>query len=401
VYFFGEYAFGLMFVDGCRFLATNLNMTRRYYSLLIPAAIIATVLPFLSSDFNNLFMVQAAIMAALFAASFIVLLPAIKREKSSPGLRVMAAALILLSLDFLHDVPVFGARNGLWGVTVPAAYLQYTSIFDLILEIILGFGTMMVLLEGVRHEVEAANRQLTDTHDKLELMASMDPLTEALNRHAFHSLLSRDRASDESASDGCVAVIDIDNLKPINDRFGHSVGDKAIRAVARAIRSLIRADDMVFRWGGDEFLVLMFKLREDEASRRLSSLNDILQDNGEQWTGSLATISVSAGVSGFNSLKELAAAIDHADQAMYESRQRFRQESHGQRECSQLRGRVFDQHELHIEPIFLAEVDSNEIHDIIKSVNKFTIYLEADASALKSRIIHIHDAEIAFIFSEC
>ena len=325
IYFFGEYAFGLMFIGGCRFLATSVTMTRRCYSLLIPAAIVAGVLPFLSSDFNNLFMVQATIMAALFAASFIVLFPAIKREKSSPGLRVMAAALILLSLDFLHDVPVFGARNGLWGLTVPAAYLHYTSIFDLILEIILGFGTMMVLLEGVRREVEAANRRLTKTHDKLELMASMDPLTEALNRHAFHSLLSRDQASDGSGTDGCVGVIDIDNLKPINDRFGHGVGDKAIRAVARAIRSLIRADDMVFRWGGDEFLVLMFKLREEEASRRMSSLNEILQQNSEQWTGSPATISVSAGVCGFDSLKDLADAIERADQAMYDSRQRLRQ----------------------------------------------------------------------------
>lgn len=325
LYFFGEYAFGLMFVGGCRFLANKVSMSRRSYSMLIPAAIIAAGLPFLSSDFNDLFMVQATIMAALFAASFIVLFPAIKRERSSLGLRVMAAALILLALDFLHDVPVFGARNGLWGVTVPAAYLQYTSIFDLILEILLGFGTMMVLLEGVRREFEAANLKLTQTHHKLELLASMDPLTEALNRHAFHSLLSRDQGGNESSSDGCVAVIDIDNLKPINDRFGHGVGDKAIRAVARAIRSLIRADDMVFRWGGDEFLVLMFRLRDEEASRRMSSLNDILQENGELWTGSRATIRVSAGVSGFNSLKELAEAIDHADQAMYDSRQRCRQ----------------------------------------------------------------------------
>ena len=325
LYFFGEYAFGLMFVGGCRFLANNVSMTRWSYSMLIPAAIIAAGLPFLSNDFNDLFMVQATIMAALFAASFIVLFPAIKQEKSSLGLRVMAAALILLALDFLHDVPVFGARNGLWGVTVPAAYLQYTSIFDLILEILLGFGTMMVLLEGVRREFEAANLKLTQTHQKLELLASMDPLTEALNRHAFHSLLSRDQTGNESGTDGCVAVIDIDNLKPINDRFGHGVGDKAIRAVARAIRSLIRADDMVFRWGGDEFLVLMFRLHDDEASRRMSSLNDILQENGEQWTGSRATIRVSAGVSGFNSLKELAEAIDHADQAMYYGRQRCRQ----------------------------------------------------------------------------
>ncbi len=196
---------------------------------------------------------------------------------------------------------------------MPAGYLQYTSIFDLILEILLGFGTIMVLLEGVRTEVEATNRQLTSARDKLELMARMDPLTEALNRHAFHSLLSRDAVGGATAVDGCVAVIDIDNLKPINDTLGHSMGDKAIRA-----------DDMLFRWGGDEFMVLMFKLEEAEASRRMRSLNEILAANGERWTSSQVRITVSSGVCGFESLRDLGEAIEKADQAMYSSRQRFR-----------------------------------------------------------------------------
>ena len=60
-------------------------------------------------------------------------------------------------------------------------------------------------------------------------------------------------------------------------------------------------------------------------SRRMSSLNDVLHQNGEQWTGSRATISVSAGVCGFDSLKDLGDAIERADQAMYDSRQRLRQ----------------------------------------------------------------------------
>lgn len=323
IYFFGEYAFGLMFFLGCRYFASSVTIERRYYLLLIPAALLAVALPQFSADFNDLFMVQTTIMAGLFAASFLALRPLLRRE-TSPGLRIMAAALILLTIDFLHYLPVFGARKGLWGITVPAAYLQYTSIFDLILEILLGFGTIMVLLEGVRSEVEATNRQLTSARDKLELMARMDPLTEALNRHAFHSLLSHDADGSESEVDGCVAVIDIDNLKPINDTLGHSVGDKAIRAVARAVRSLIRADDMLFRWGGDEFLVLMFKLHEDEASRRMKSLNDILEENGERWTSAPVKITVSAGVCGFESLKKLGQAIESADQAMYTSRQQTR-----------------------------------------------------------------------------
>ena len=321
LYFFGEYAFGLMFICGCRYHATGVRPTRRGALMLIPAALLAVVLPYLSADFNDLFTLQAAIMAVLFATSFIVLRPALRRPEASHGLRVMAAALVLLTLDFLHYVPVFGARKGLWGITVPASYLQYTSIFDLILEILLGFGAMMVLLEGVRREVEAVNDRLMQAHGKLELLAQMDPLTEALNRHAFHSLLTRGESEPESSVSGCVAVIDVDNLKPINDSFGHHVGDRAIRAVARAVRSLIRADDMLFRWGGDEFLVLMVKLPEAEAVRRMRSLNEILERNSEQWTSTPVKITVSFGVCGFESMKELGAAIEQADKAMYGSKQ--------------------------------------------------------------------------------
>jgi diguanylate cyclase (GGDEF)-like protein len=323
-YFLGEYAFGFFFIAGCRHLAKGAQLTKRSYQILVPAAIGALALPYASADFNDLFIAHATILAALFAAAFLSLRPAFKRDLESPGLRIMSIALILLTIDFLHYVPVFAARKGLWGLTVPTAYLQYTSIFDLVLEIVLGFGTVMVLLEGVRSEVEAANRQLTATRDKLELMASMDPLTEALNRHAFHSLLRRQENGVESVVDGSVAVIDIDNLKPINDQFGHSVGDKAIRAVARAVRSLIRADDMLFRWGGDEFLVLMFKLPEQEAARRMKSLNEILEQNSQQWTSTSVKITVSSGVAGFNSLNDLAEAIERADQEMYSTRQRLR-----------------------------------------------------------------------------
>lgn len=123
---------------------------------------------------------------------------------------------------------------------------------------------------------------------------------------------------------GSVAVLDIDNLKPINDTMGHTAGDKAIRAVARATRSLVRADDMLFRWGGDEFLVLMFKLPQPEASRRMEKLNKILEENCERWIGMPLTVTVSCGVAGFKSLTDLGQAIEQADKAMYAQRNRVR-----------------------------------------------------------------------------
>lgn len=323
-YFFGEYLFGLLFIAGCRNQVTGEKLRKRHAYALIPTLAVALVLPYLSRDFNDLFMIHAVVMAGLFSTAFITLRKGFKSDEPTAGIRVMSTALLLLTVGFLHYVPVFGARKGLWGITVPASYLQFASVFELLFEILLGFGTVMVLMESVRREVEHANRKLTEARDQLELLVQMDPLTEALNRHAFHSLLRRPENGQESKTSGSVAVIDIDNLKPINDTFGHTVGDKAIRAVARAMRSLVRADDMLFRWGGDEFLVLMFNLPQSEALRRLEKLNRILEDHCSRWPSVPVTVTVSYGVAGFNSLTDLGSAIEAADKAMYAQRNEMR-----------------------------------------------------------------------------
>jgi diguanylate cyclase (GGDEF)-like protein len=320
IYFFGEYLFALLFIAGCRNHVSGVSLARRHSYFLIPAAALSLLLPYASHDFNDLFMIHAAILSVLFMVSYFTL----RAGQKTPGIQVMSVALFLLVIGFLHYVPVFGARKGLWGFTVPLSYMQYTSVFDLLFEILLGFGTVMVLMEGVRREVEMANKKLLEARDQLELLVQMDPLTEALNRHAFHSLLRRPEAGQDTATSGSVAVLDIDNLKPINDTWGHTAGDKAIRAVARAMRSLVRADDMLFRWGGDEFLVLMFKLPQPEASRRIEKLNKILEENCDRWIGMQVRVTVSFGVAGFTSLRDLGQAIEQADKAMYASRNHVR-----------------------------------------------------------------------------
>lgn len=324
LYFLGEYLFGLMFIAGCRSHASNVRLRRSNLYLLIPFVLLACVLPFLSDDFNNLFIVQAAMMAMLFASAFFALRSARRSERGSLGVRVMSLALALLALDFLHYVPVFGAHDGVWGIVVPEGYLQYTSIIDLILEILLGFGTVMVLMEGVRRKVEDANRELTDARDRLEFIARVDPLTKALNRHAFNSLLSRSQTDAEVDATGCVAVIDINNLKPINDTLGHAVGDATIRAVAHAVRAIIRADDMLFRWGGDEFLLLMFGMPEAEARRRLEALNNTLAEARLPCVNKPVSISVSHGLVAFNAMMELERAIEQADEEMYKLKQVYK-----------------------------------------------------------------------------
>jgi diguanylate cyclase len=321
LYFLGEYVFGFMFVAGCRQHATDAHLTRKQLLWLLPLALIATLLPHALPNFNDQFMVHAFIIACFFSAAFWSLRPARRRDPNSPGMRVMSVALVLLAINFFHYIPVFGLRYDVWGWFMPTEYLKYTSIFDLILEILLGFGTVMVLMEGVRRAVEATNLELTAARDRLETLARVDPLTQAFNRHAFHSLLNHEQVGTSADAAGCVVVIDIDNLKPINDSHGHAAGDEAIRAVARAVRSLIRADDMLFRWGGDEFLLLLFGLAEAEARKRMELLNAPLAETRLQRVAAPVSISVSYGIADFNKLTELQQAIEHADSAMYQRKQ--------------------------------------------------------------------------------
>src|SRR5262249_26257186 len=157
-------------------------------------------------------------------------------------------------------------------------------------------GSVMVVMEDVRHEVERANEELTAARDRLEIQAKMDPLTEAFNRHAFCSLVEKKQDVVKGSVSGCAVVIDMDNLKPINDSLGHSPGESAIRAVASAIRAVIRPYDLLFRWGGDEFLILLFNLTELEVRKRVEGLNTALEGMVFPGVSSPVNIKVSAGV---------------------------------------------------------------------------------------------------------
>jgi diguanylate cyclase (GGDEF)-like protein len=201
------------------------------------------------------------------------------------------------------------------GNPLPLAYSQYTSVFDFILETLLGFGSLIVVMEREHRDLEVANGHLRAAREKLEAMARVDPLTSSLNRHAFYSMVEGARTSGGAA--GCVAVVDLDALKPINDTFGHAAGDAAIRAVARAVRQVVRADDLVFRWGGDEFLVVLFGVTEEEARRRLDALDTMLAAVPVPGSKEPLAVTVSVGVAAFEALAALEKALEAADERMY------------------------------------------------------------------------------------
>jgi diguanylate cyclase (GGDEF)-like protein len=319
-YYLGEYAFGLFLIAGFRNLRTDERLQRSDAWVLPPALLLAALLPRLAESFSIRFIPQAAFMAALFAGAFVQVERLRRSRGSSAGMRLVSVALAVLTLNFLHYPPVLYYAS-ISGVGLPIAYSGYTSIYDLIMEVLLGFGMVTLVMEESRREVEAANRELIAARDRLEAVARVDPLTQSLNRHAFYSLVEEKRDPGGGPPRGCAVVLDIDDLKVINDSYGHASGDTAIRAVASAVRSLIRADDLLFRWGGDEFLTILLNVSEEEATRRLAGLDSLLAQVVVPGSTQPIRVCVSFGVAAFSEERPLEKAIEVADGAMYSSKQ--------------------------------------------------------------------------------
>lgn len=320
-YFLTEYIFGFLLVAGCRSLSANSEMKMRQEVFVLPFVAIAFGLPFLSDDFNLVFNVHSVILSGFFAIAFV----ALSRTKLKTfGWKVMLVALGLLVADFFQYFLVFSIRQY---YAIEFGYLAYNSVIDLTCQILLGFGMVIVLLELVLADARVANEKLKKAHERLEELAHVDPLTTALNRHAFHGYLNR-HGRDGGKVSGCVGFFDVDDLKHVNDRYGHATGDIVIRMVVRAIRETIRAEDLIFRWGGDEFFVIMIGLDAAAAHGRMSKLDSLLSSVPVEGVPHLMSIGVSHAFADFDDVTDLESTIKRADEGMYKQKQLRKRQAH-------------------------------------------------------------------------
>jgi diguanylate cyclase (GGDEF)-like protein len=110
----------------------------------------------------------------------------------------------------------------------------------------------------IRQRVAGRTNALERRIDSLQLQAMRDPLTGLFNRRALEQELPRMIEQMGSAgNDLCLLMIDVDNFKPLNDTLGHAAGDQLLKEISQIIRSTVRDDDMAFRVGGDELVVLL------------------------------------------------------------------------------------------------------------------------------------------------
>lgn len=153
---------------------------------------------------------------------------------------------------------------------------------------------------------------------KASLLAYSDALTGAKNRSTFDESLEREiNLSQRHGQEFSVMVIDIDHFKQVNDNYGHSAGDDVLKAVAQNIQSCIRTTDMLFRYGGEEFVILLSnsdcKKSYVIADRILDSVRAIDMTIKDQQLD----LSVSIGLACLNIQDDGQSLFNRADEAMY------------------------------------------------------------------------------------
>jgi len=314
-YFFLEYAAIVSIYAACYSTARNRPPSRYTTLLVVPSGIVAGMLagPALH-DFSVPFAIHSGIIGIGWAACFAALWPAMRRSDAGPGLRIVAAGLVLLCLDYVAHAPTVLYYTANHHALSPY-YYTITAMLDGMLEFVLGFGTLVVIVDFVRGELERTNAFLKVEHERAEAALHSDPLTEVLTRYSFDVTFRGAAAIGIRA--GSVVVADLDGLKPLNDSLGHGAGDRALRAVAEGLRAIVRSNDLVYRWGGDEFVVVMASAPEDLASRRMEGLNGAVNRSAREANAGLPELRVSYGVAAFTSEASIEAAIASADAALY------------------------------------------------------------------------------------
>lgn len=169
------------------------------------------------------------------------------------------------------------------------------------------------------------NRTISSYQDAIELMATTDKLTGLHNRQALDLLFDQlifdqSRVPEELA----LLILDIDHFKHVNDSFGHLAGDAVLEHFANLIVSRLRQMDIVCRWGGEEFLVLLKGCDLDTALNMAEELRLGILNNPLTFQGEKIAITVSVGVTIYQPEDTRDAMISRADKALFEAKQQGR-----------------------------------------------------------------------------
>jgi len=181
---------------------------------------------------------------------------------------------------------------------------------------------LVVISERVRSDNEFIAERLGVLH-QAERNAVTDALTGLGNRHWMQEMFERElKRAQTGESDVCLMMVDVDRFKEINDTSGHIIGDRILAAIASALRERFRPTDLIARFGGDEFAVLLPGVTLAEAAATAERVRENLMDSSDPNLPKGVTVSI--GLTAATSSDNLDRLLERADGAMYDAKDQGR-----------------------------------------------------------------------------
>jgi diguanylate cyclase len=183
-------------------------------------------------------------------------------------------------------------------------------------------------LEARLREAQAQAETLRQRLNQAEKLASLDPLTSIANRRRFEQFVAME--IDKSHQDGtplCLIMTDIDHFKKVNDTFGHSAGDRVLKAFADLLTNNVRGSDLVARYGGEEFAIVLPRTPMGNAfviAERIRSKFELHGGPDETLVNEFGRLTASFGVAEIREGEPPSVLIERADQMLYEAKNKGR-----------------------------------------------------------------------------
>ncbi|HXP42685.1 MAG TPA: diguanylate cyclase [Candidatus Acidoferrales bacterium] len=218
--------------------------------------------------------------------------------------------------------------TGFLAILFPAAFLKHDNVhleFTVSRPLAVGLITLLALLNtylvSKRLEIRRLREDLISSTIQQELVRQQsftDPLTEVYNRHSLEDIagrfISHARRLKSSLS---LLLIDVDRFKDVNTRFGHLTGDVVLADTAALLKSSVRGSDAVFRYGGDEFLIILADTSRTGAAKVIERIRAYLLDWNRAATLEKFELNLSIGISEWSDDMTLDQLLDEADREMY------------------------------------------------------------------------------------
>ena len=168
-------------------------------------------------------------------------------------------------------------------------------------------------------------RKINFMYTQTKQLSITDALTNLYNRRYFETTFAREFArAKRYNSQLSLVVVDIDWFKKINDTYGHSCGDYVLRELSWLMAENFRQTDIIFRYGGEEFVILLTETDGNSAIIPVERLRRAVEDNKFKFKGVELNVTISAGISSDKDVNEVSQMFDNADKALYQAKEEGR-----------------------------------------------------------------------------